>query len=325
MFNRLPVLKGLIAVLFAVLASAPAHAQVYPSRPITIVVTVSAGGVADLVARLVAARMQETMGQPVVVDNRPGAGGRTSIAGVAKAAPDGYTLLLAPSPFTIWPSLNKGLPWHPLKDFVPVGLVSEVPSVIAVSTANPSRSLAELVARLKEQPDKYSYGSPGVGSVVDLGVRLLAQRAGLKVVHVPYKGQSDALIGLIRGDIEFMGLNVASAQAQPNDVRPLAVMSKDRSAAFPNLPTVAESGFPGYGVTTYYGLVAPVGTDSAIVDRLSKELQAAVQDPDVSRKLAVAGAEVNMQLTVPAAFGSFLADDFQTWKQVIESAGISVQ
>ena len=323
--RRFLLLACMLSGFVTGLPAQSAVAQTYPSRAITIVVTVSAGGVADLVARLVANRLQERMGQTVIVDNKPGAGGRTSIAGVAKAVPDGYTLLLAPSPFTILPNLYKGLNWDPLKDFVPVGLVGEVPSVIAVAKASSVQSLQELVARLKTQPEKFSYGSPGVGSVVDLGTRLFAQRADLQVVHVPYKGQSDALIGLIRGDIEFMGLNVATAQAQRHDVRPLAIMSRERSPAFPDLPTVAESGYAGYGVTTYYGLVAPAGLDPAIARRLGDELGAVVSEPETSRKLSAAGAETNLQLTQPQAFGAFLAEDFQTWKQVIEKAGITLQ
>lgn len=314
--------RTIAATLLLAAASAAAQAQGYPSKPIRVVVPYPAGGVVDVIARSVGERMAQTIGQPSVVENKVGAAGSIGTEAVARSAPDGYTLVLASPSHTVNISLYSKLPWHPLKSFAPVAMVGVVPNVILVHPSVPARTLAEFIAYAKARPGQINYASAGAGSSVHLAAELLEQMAQIKLVHIPYKGQPEAVTALITGEVSMLPLTMALAKArvQAGQARPLAVTTPKRSPALPDLPTVAESGYPGYEVSTWFGYLAPAGTPPEIVNRLNAEINAALRHPDVQKKLVALGAELDPG--TPQAFGKFLEADMNRWAGVIRQAGI---
>ena len=306
----------------AVAFCANAFAQAYPSKPIKVVVPYSAGGVVDLIARAVGDRMSQAIGQPSVIENRIGAAGAIGTEAVARSAPDGYTLIVASPSHTVNISLYSKLSWHPLTSFAPVAMVGVIPNVILVHPSVPVKSLTEFVAYAKARPGKLNFASAGAGSSVHLAAELLAQMAQLDMVHIPYKGQPEAVTALITGDVAMMPLTLALAKAriQSGQARPLAVTTPKRSAALPDMPTVAESGYPAYEVSTWFGYLAAAGTPPEIVNRLNTEVNAALKHPDVEKKLVALGAELDPG--TPQAFGKFLEADMTRWAKVIRQAGI---
>ena len=309
------------AALFAVITCA-AQAQGYPSKPIRVVVPYPAGGVVDVIARSVGERMAQTIGQPSVVENKVGAAGSIGTEAVARSAPDGYTLVLASPSHTVNISLYSKLPWHPLKSFAPVAMVGVIPNVILVHPSVPAKTLAEFIAYAKSRPGQINYASAGAGSSVHLAAELLEQMAQIKLVHIPYKGQPEAVTALITGEVSMMPLTMALAKArvQAGQARPLAVTTPKRSSALPDLPTVSESGYPGYEVSTWFGYLAPAGTPPEIVNKLNAEINSALKHPDVQKKLVALGAELDPG--TPQAFGKFLEADMNRWAAVIKQAGI---
>jgi tripartite-type tricarboxylate transporter receptor subunit TctC len=299
-----------------------ATAQPYPSKPIKVIVPYSAGGVVDVIARAVGDRMSQTMGQPSVIENRVGAAGGIGTEAVARSAPDGYTVVVASPSHTTNISLYSKLSWHPLTSFAPVAMVGVIPNVILVHPSVPAKTLAEFVAYAKERPGKLNFASAGAGSSVHLAAELLKQMAQIDLVHIPYKGQPEAVTALITGDVAMMPLTMALAKAriQSGQARPLAVTTAKRSAALPDMPTVAESGYPGYEVSTWFGYLAPAGTPAEIVNRLNTEINAALKHPDVEKKLVNLGAELDPG--TPQAFAKFLEADMNRWAKVIKQAGI---
>ena len=321
--SLLLIVLATIATL-ATLASVatPASAHGYPAKPIRLVVPYPAGGVADVVARLLSARMAKSMGQPIVVENRPGAAGTIGAAVAAQATPDGYTLLLMSSSLTVAPSMYTNLTWDPLRSFAAVALVGAIPSVIVVHPSVPSTSLKEFVAYAKARPGVLNFGSAGAGSIIHLAMEMLQQRAGIQLIHIPYKGQPEALIGLLTGDNQVMALTSALAKPpiEAGQIRALAVTSKVRSTALPNVPTVVESGFPDYEETTWFGFATPAGTSPAIIARLNSEIVTAMKDPNIEGTLRALGAELSPGS--PQEFQSFLDADVKRWSSVIKQAGI---
>ena len=301
--------------------SANAYAQGFPSKPIKVIVPYSAGGVVDVIARAVGDRMTQTLGQPSVIENRIGAAGSIGTEAVARSAPDGYTLLVASPSHTANISLYSKLSWHPMTSFAPVAMVGVIPNVILVHPSMPVKSLAEFVAYAKARPGQINYGSAGAGSSVHLAAELLEQVAQIKMVHIPYKGQPEAVTALITGDVSMMPLtmSLAKARIQSGQARPLAVTTAKRSAALPDLPTVADS-YPGYEVSTWFGYLVPAGTPPEIVNRLNAEVNAALKHPDVEKKLGALGAEFDPG--TPQAFAKFLESDMNRWAKVIKQAGI---
>lgn len=315
--------RSIPAVLATALLAAPALSQAadaYPTKAITIVVPYPAGGVVDLVARSIGNQLGTQLHQSIVVKDRPGASGRIGGEEVARARADGYTLLFAASPLTINPSVYLQLKGEPFRSFTPVALAGIIPSALVVSAKSPVKSLAEFVKAAKAKPGAYNYGSIGDSTPTHLAIVLLQQRAGIDLTAVPYTGQPPAQLGLLRGDIQLMATSVALVQSQ---MRPLAVTSLKRSHLLPDVPTVAESGYPGYQATTWFGVMAPKGTPPAIVQRLYEEIDKAVKQPDVRKRLDTAGMDV--QVESPTDFNTFLQDDQKRWAQVVKEAGIKPQ
>jgi tripartite-type tricarboxylate transporter receptor subunit TctC len=301
-----------------------AHAQNYPAKAIRIVVPLAAGGPGDVLARAVGQKLAESVGQPVVVDNRPGANTNIGNEAVAKSAPDGYTLLMSASTLTINPSLYANLAYDPVKSFAPVTLVATTPLVLVVHPSLPVKSVKELIALAKAKPGQLLYGSAGSGSTLHLAGEMFNSMAGVKIVHVPYKGVTNAFSDLLGGQIPIMypGAPIALPQVQAGKLRALATTGDKRSAAAPELPTIAEAGLAGYEVSVWYGVLAPAGTPPAIINRLHAELVKIVQSPDITARWAALGAEP--LVNTPEQFTEFLKKDLVKWTKVVRESGAKV-
>ena len=316
-------MSTLLAVCGALAAAGPAVAQSYPTRPITLVVPFAPGGSASTAARSVADKMSETLGQQIVIDNRGGAGGTVATRAVAKAPPDGYTLLVVTSATVgTSPSLFQNLGYDPRKDFAPIGLIAATPNLIAVHPTFPARSLVELIKIGKEATTPIPYGSPGTGTLNHLTVELLAYRTGMKVAHVPYKGAGPALNDLLGGHINVLISAIPNAHSHivAGTIHGLAVTGAKRSALIPDVPTFAEAGLPGYDVPLRWGLAAPAGTPRPIIDKLNAALNAALATDEVRQRLAIEGAEP--QPTTPEEYAAIIDREVAMWSDLVKAAGI---
>jgi tripartite-type tricarboxylate transporter receptor subunit TctC len=317
----------LVSLLATVLAApAPAAAQDYPSRPITLIVPYAAGGGNDVMARTAAERMSKTLGQQIVVENRAGAGGSIATRQVAKADPDGYTLGLGGTgTLAIDPTLYGNVGYDPRKDFAPVGLIATSALVVCVHPSLPVRSIPDLIALAKREPGKLNYASAGTGSGIHLATEYFAAMAGIKLSHIPYKGSSPALTDLVGGHVAiyFSSLPPAVGLLKEGKVRALAVTSAKRSAVFPDLPTVAEAALPGYEAVLHYGVVAPAGTPQAIIDKLGGALRAAVMSDELKSRLAQDGAEPLP--STPEEYAADIDREERKWSALIKSAGLKAQ
>ena len=322
--TRTTLAMHIVAGAALALPASHACAQTYPAKAIRIVVPLAAGGPGDVLARAVGQKLSEAVGQPVVVDNRVGANTNIGNEAVAKSAPDGYTLLMAASTLTINPSLYASVPYDAVKSFAPVTLVATTPLVVVVHPSLPVKSMKELIALAKSKPGQMLYGSAGNGSVLHLAGEMLNTLAHVKIVHVPYKGVTNAFSDLLGGQISLMfpGAPIALPQVQAGKLRALAVTGDKRSAAVPELPTVAETGLPGYEVSVWYGVLAPAGTPSAVINRLYGELVKIVQSPDVAARFAALGAEPLHN--TPEQFAAFLKSDLVKWTKVVRDSGAKV-
>jgi tripartite-type tricarboxylate transporter receptor subunit TctC len=316
-------MSTLLAVCGALAAAGPAVAQSYPTRPITLVVPFAPGGSASTAARSVADKMSETLGQQIVIDNRGGAGGTVATRAVAKAPPDGYTLLVVTSATVgTSPSLFQNLGYDPHKDFAPIGLIAATPNLIAVHPTFPARSLADLIKIGKEATTPSPYGSPGTGTLNHLTVELLAYRTGMKLAHVPYKGAGPALNDLLGGHINVLISAIPNAHSHivAGTIHGLAVTGAKRSALIPDVPTFAEAGLPGYDVPLRWGLAAPAGTPRPIIDKLNAALNAALATDEVRQRLAIEGAEP--QPTTPEEYAGIIDREVAMWSDLVKAAGI---
>jgi len=315
------------ATLFAVASIAaavlsPALAQDYPTRPVTLIVPYAAGGGNDVMARIVADKMGAALGQPIVVENRGGAGGSIATRAVAHATPDGYTLGLGGTgTLAIDPSLYPNVGYDPRKDFAPIGLIATSALVVLVHPSVPAKTIPELIALARQEPGKLTYASAGVGSGIHLGAELFATMAGIKLTHIPYKGSAPALTDLIGGHVAiyFSSLPPAIGLVPDGKVRALAVTGPERSKIFPDLPTVAEAALPGYAAVLHYGIVAPARTPKRVVDKLAAALRVAIASPDVASKIAADGAEV-MGMT-PEEYAADIDREETKWSEVVRRAG----
>ena len=314
-----------LCLLAAGLVPQAVQAQDYPQRPVRIVVGYQAGGPTDLVARLVASQLQAALGQPFVVDNKPGAGSNLASGEVAAAAPDGYTLLLAAAPITMNGLLYRNLKWDVQKSFEPVSLVSSAPAVLAVSPALPVKNLQELIALAKKEPGKLTFGSTGNGGSQHLAGEILRQRAGIDIVHVPYKGASGVLNDLIAGHISmaFMTSTSAMPHFAQGKVRPIAVAAAQRLPQLPQVPTLAQSGLPGFEADSWNGLLAPAGTPPAIVAQLQREVAKAVASPELRDKLGGQGAV--MVCNTPAEFRAHIAREVDHWTRTLRTIKVTLE
>ena len=319
-------LKGLALAVLALSFAAPAAAQDYPNRPITLVVPFPPGGSTTVMARNVADKMSATLGQQVVVDNRGGAGGTIGTRAVAKAAPDGYTIVLGyTGTLAIAPSLYTSAGYDPRKDFAPIGMIGTAPSVMVVHPSVPVKTVAEFIAYAKASPSPVPYGSPGVGTANHLAAELFASATGVKLQHIPYKGSGPAMSDLVGGHIPMMFVPIPNSigNVQGGKLRALAVSSPTRSALLPDLPTVQESGVKEFDVALRYGLAAPAGTPRPIIDRLNKELNAALASEDVRKRLATEGAEALPG--TPEAYGADIDREEKTWRALVGKLGLKVE
>lgn len=312
-----------LAVVSAHGAAGPGPA--YPEKPLRFLVGQAPGGATDIVARLVASKMTEAIGQNIVIENRTGAAGSIAAAAMAKSPPDGYTILVVSSSFSINPSLYARLPFDPQKDLAPVSFLAEAPFLLVVHPSVPAKSVKELVAIARAKPGVLAYGSGGNGSSGHLAGALLASMTGVNISHVPYRGTGPALIDVIAGQISFMFASIFSGlpHVKQQQLRVLAVTSAKRSSVLPQTPTVAEAGVPGYSTTTWYGLLAPAGTPTAIVDRLADAANKAVTAPEVRDRILADGAEPDGG--TPAEFRKRLAAEIAKWRLLVKSVGINVE
>jgi tripartite-type tricarboxylate transporter receptor subunit TctC len=315
------------AFLFAILLSlcGAAHAQAWPTKPIRFVVSFPPGGSSDLVARLIAPRLSERLGQQVVVENRPGAGGNIGVDVVAKAAPDGHVIgLAAAGALSVNASLYKSMPFDPEKDLAPVTLLAMIPFVLVTNSAQPLADLKQLVAAAKAKPGTVMIGHGGNGSAMHLSGELFKMMANLDMVSIPYKGSGPVSAAVLGEQIAVGVVDVPSAIANIRDgrLRALAVTTTRRLSSLPDVPTFAEAGVPGYESIGWFGMVAPAGTPAAIVDRLHAETVAALRDPEIMRRAVAAGAE---PLTdTPQEFAAFIRSESRKWAQVIKAANVRI-
>jgi tripartite-type tricarboxylate transporter receptor subunit TctC len=306
-------------------ASSLALAQTWPTKPVRIMVGASPGGGTDIIARMLAEKYHAAFGQPFLVENRPGASNTIAADITAKAAPDGYTILVATNTAqSIAPHLLK-LGYDPLKDLAPVALLVTVPNVLVVNTDVPAKSAKELIALIRANPDKYSYGSSGTGSTQHLAGEAFAHELGLKMTHVPYKGSSQALADLVGGQIQMSFDTTSSSMGhiKSGKIRPLAVMSPRRSRELPDVPTLAEVGVPNVEMSTWYGLFATAGTPQGTLDRLSAETVKVLKMPDVQKRLEGLGGEPGAM--TPAQLAAMNKAEFDRFGKLIRDANIKIQ
>jgi tripartite-type tricarboxylate transporter receptor subunit TctC len=319
-----PVLFALAVWLLAAFSPAVASAA-YPDRVIRIVVPFAPGGGTDVVARTLAQELARDLGANIVIENKPGAGTIIGTQAVATSEPDGYTLLMGTFANAVNPSLNAKLPYDPHRDFAPVALIARSFNIVVVNPKSPFHSIADLIAAAKAEPERLSYGTYGTGTSAHLAGELFKTLAGVKLTTVPYKGAAPAITDLVGGQIQVMFTTVASAAAliSAGQLRALAVTSAERSPAFPDLPTVAEAGVPGYAAESWYGLFAPAKTPADVIDRLNKAAATAVQS-EAFRRLGVNEGLV-MVASPPGELDRYFRGEEARWRKVIQDAGITVE
>jgi tripartite-type tricarboxylate transporter receptor subunit TctC len=314
--------RAILVACSIFLVGGAASAEIYPSHPVKIVVPFPAGGSNDIIARILAQKLTEREGQTFLVENRGGAGGNIGADAVAASDPDGYTLLLtAPPPLTINVALYKDLKYDPAKAFAPVALVASVPIVLAVNPSLGVKDVRELVALAKAKPGTLNFGSSGNGSTNHLAGELLKSMTGIDIVHIPYKGAAPAMNDLIAGHIPLMFDNMPAVlpQVQGKFINAIAVAGTQRASALPDVPTVAESGVPGFEASAWFGLVAPANTPAPVLTKLEGDVEAILKLPDVQKRFAELGAEPG---TISGeAFGKFLADETAKWTKIIRESG----
>ncbi len=311
-----------IAFLLATAAAMPVAAQTYPAKPLRMILPFPPGGPTDILGRVVGQKLSEVLGQPVVVDNRPGAGGNLGTEYASKQPPDGYTLALVSPALAISPSLYKKLGYHPLTDFAPVSLVAQIPNVLLIHPSVPAKTLKEFVQLARRSPGKLNFGSGGLGTGQHLAGEMLNVLAGIKMVHVPYKGSNQAMLGMIGGEIDMIviGTPPAVPQVQAGRVRALAVLAAERAPALPDTPTAKEAGFADFKVLSWYGIVMPAGTPRDIVMKLNGEIARIMKSPDGRERITGAGFEPLS--TAPEQFAEFLQAEMARYARVIKAAGI---
>jgi len=301
-----------------------ASAQAWPSKPVRLVVPFPPGGLIDQMARLMAPRLAREIGQPVVIDNKPGAGGNVGAAEAARAPADGYTLLMASPPLTISPAIYPTLPYRP-EQIAPIGVVGRVPNVLLVNPKSGIATVADLVARAKAAPGRLNYASNGNGTSLHLSAELLKVTSGTFITHIPYRGAAAAVTGLMAGEVDAMFENLPSVlgQIRGGSVRALAVTTRTRSKALPEVPTLAESGMPDFDVSAWYGLAAPAGVPADLMGRWEKALEAVSRDTEIVTAMERSGASVGFVNTAGTA--AFMTADAAKWRRVVDFAKIRVE
>lgn len=314
------ILLASLALTFAGSAAAG-----YPEKPVKIVEGFGPGGGSDIFLRTILPKLSENLGQAVIVDYRPGAGGNIAMEAVAKAAPDGYTLLMGFPGLATNPSLYEKLPFNPLRDFAPISLVGTVANVLVVNPDVPAHTVQELIALARSQPGKLNFASPGVGTTQHLAAELLKLSTGIDIVHIPYKGGSQAQTDVLAGQTQMMFNVVPSALPliKAGKLRALAVTGKARAEALPEVPTMIEAGVPGYTAITWNGILAPAGTPKEVVAKLNDALVRTLNTPEMKEAVAKTGQEVAW--STPEEFAAFLREETEKWRKVIDTTGLKPQ
>jgi len=321
-----PLLFAAFLLLTLVCTGAAAQAQApYPLKPVRFIVPSAAGGGTDIIARALAQKLSESLGQQFVVDNRPGAGQMIGIELAARSAADGHTILMAASTLAINPVMYKKVPYDALRDFATITQAASLPNVLVVHPSLPVKSLAELIAYAKQRPGQVNFASAGIGTSPQMSVELLKSMAGIDMVHIPYKGTSPGVVDLLAGQVSVMAPNLLTAlpHIKAGKLRALAVTSAKRSEGLPDVPTIAESGLQGYDSTQWYGVLAPAGTSRQIVARLHDEIVRALRTPEVMQRLAADGAEPVG--SSPEEFAAFIKSEIDKWARVANAAGIRAE
>ena len=318
------MMRLLLALASLLVLALPAHAQSYPSRPIRIVVPFGPGGFTDVVARILQKELGASIGQPIIVENKPGAGSTIGTSEVAKAKPDGYTLVMISTTHVITPHLYKEMPYDPIRDFTPVMKLGEGPYVLVTHTSLPVKNVAELIALAKAEPGKIDYASSGNGSSQHLVGALFVTMAGAPMNHVPYKGSSGAMNDLLGGQVKvsFVGMPNALPNLASGKLRALAVSTRKRSADLPDVPTLDEAGVPGYDATIWLALLAPPGTPRDVVQKLNVEVARVLSTPD-SRKL-MSSAGVDVATSTPEDLAKLMQSELDRWGKVVRETGATV-
>ena len=299
-----------------------AQAQDFPNKPVKIIVGYSAGGAVDAVARSIGQAMQGSLGQPFVVENKPGAGTNIAVKYVIAAQPDGYTMLMAANALAANMALYKPMPFDAEKDLVPVSLVGRVPVVIAANVSAPYSNIKELIAAAKAKPGSISFASPGNGSTPHMAIEFFKRAAGISLLHIPYRGGSPALTDVIGGQLPLVAVNALEVQphVRSGRLKVLAVLSANRTVVFPDVPTIAESGFPGFEASVWYGLVAPAATPKPVIAKLHSEVQKALQTKEVRDRMAAVGGEVLAGTT--EMFATLIRSERQRYEKLVREANI---
>ena len=311
--------------LCAVVMSFAAIADDYPNRPVHVIVGLTAGSGVDVMARIVGQKLAELMGQPFIIENRPGAGSNIGTRYAASAEPDGYTIFVATVANAINATLYKNLTFDVLRDFSPVILAARAPNLLVVNPSVPAKSVQELIALAKARPGKLTVGSSGIGTSPQMTAVLFRHRAGINVVDVPFKGGPEATSALLGGQIDYLFAITSTAlpHVKAERLRALGVTSRERTALLPDVPTVSEAGLPGFEAVTWFGFAVPKGTPPALIDRLNKEIGKILAMPDVKAKLAVQGIDVAGGS--PEQFGSYMRDEFAKWGSLVKESGLSIK
>lgn len=323
-------MKVLRVLLFAAcgvavaLGSGAASAQPYPNKPVRMIIAFPPGGTSDFVGRVVANKLGEYLGQPVVVENRPGAAGLIGTQVVEHAAPDGYTILLAPSDFTLAPGLQPKPPYDPVKDFAPVGMIIDYPHILVASLNLPARDAKELIALAKAKPGELNFASGGSGSSNHISGEAFKSAAGVDITHVPYKGNGPAITDLLADRVQllFTSMGPVEGHLKAGKLKAIAVTGKSRLAALPDVATVSENAIPGYEFTTWYGLVVPAATPRAVIDRLNADLRKTMASPEVKEKLASIGGDLTVGS--PDQFGAMLAREVVRWRKLAKDTNLKL-
>jgi tripartite-type tricarboxylate transporter receptor subunit TctC len=311
--------------LCTVVMSFAAIADDYPNRPVHVIIGLTAGSGVDVMARIVGQKLAESMGQPFIIENRPGAGSNIGTRYAVSAEPDGYTIFVATVANAINATLYKNLTFDVLRDFSPVILAARAPNLLVVNPSVPAKSVQELIALAKARPGKLTVGSSGIGTSPQMTAVLFRHRAGINVVDVPFKGGPEATSALLGGQIDYLFAITSTAlpHVKAKRLRALGVTSRERTALLPDVPTVSEAGLPGFEAVTWFGFAVPKGTPPAIIDRLNKEIGKILAMPDVKAKLAVQGIDVAGGS--PEQFGSYMRDEFAKWGSLVKESGLSIK
>jgi tripartite-type tricarboxylate transporter receptor subunit TctC len=314
---------GALALLVASVAAL--GADTYPSRPVRLIVPFAAGGLNDVVARLVAPYLERALGQPFIVDNRPAASGIVGTEATAKATPDGYTLLMVASSFTVVPATRPSPPYDAERDLAPIVMVAKNSLLFLVNPKVPANSLAEFVALAKANPGKFNYASPGAATQTHLVVELFSQRAGIKLQHIPYRGGAPAMTAMVAGETQFTAIStlLSLPQLQAGALRAIASGSLTRDPQLPDLPTVAEQGLPGFEAIQWIGLLTTAGTPNEVIERINREVNRALSDPDLIAKFAQQG--ISPAGGTPADFQRTIATDLKNWTEIARAANIKAE